>query len=67
MAELRIGRHGVVLLALLVLLLGAEDIVVWVRSGELPAIEFFVGLCVVLVTIALAIYEANRHRLPHHR
>jgi len=64
MVDLHIGRHGVVLLAILFLLLGIEDILIWLNSGEIPAIEFFLGLVLVLAVIAGAIYEAEHFRPP---
>ncbi|MFB6171941.1 MAG: hypothetical protein ABEJ23_05355 [Haloarculaceae archaeon] len=64
MVELQIGRHGVVLLIFMFLLLGAEDILVWLNSGDLPAAEFFVGMLVVLGVILLAIREAIQHPPP---
>ena len=64
MVDLHIGRHGVILLAILFVILGFEDALVWLNSGDLPAIEFFVGLILVLAMIAGAIYEADQHRPP---
>jgi hypothetical protein len=59
MVNLHIGKHGVVLLVLLFLLLGIEDVLIWVRDGDLPALEFFVGLVIVLVVVAWAVRQAN--------
>ncbi|QCC50714.1 hypothetical protein [Halapricum salinum] len=64
MVDLHIGRHGVILLAILFVILGFEDVLVWLNSGDLPAIEFFVGLILVLAVIAGAIYEAEQYRPP---
>lgn len=64
MVKLRIGRHGVIILVLLFLLLGAEDVLIWYNTGALPAIEFFVAMLVVLGIVALAIYESVVHPPP---
>lgn len=66
MVELRIGKHGVVLLLILFLLLGVEDILVWMRAGTLPGVEFFVATAIVVAVFAFAIYEAVSHPPPHH-
>lgn len=66
MVELHIGRHGVVLLVLLFVLMAAEDALIWLNSGTVPAIEFFVGLVLVLGVMALAVLEANLHPPPRH-
>lgn len=66
MVELHIGKHGVVLLILLFLLLGLEDVLVWVNSGTVPAVEFFVGLLLVLGVAAFAVREATLHPPPRH-
>lgn len=66
MVEIHIGRHGVILLVLLFLLLASEDILIWVNSGTVPAIEFFAGLLLVLAVVTLAIWEANQHPPPRH-
>lgn len=64
MARLRIGRHGLLLLLALFLLLGFEDVAIWLRTGALPAVEFFVALLLVVATAAVAIREAVRHPPP---
>lgn len=66
MVEFRIGRHGVVLLVLLFVILGSEDVLIWLNTGSLPAIEFFVGMLLVLVVVALAVHEAVLHPPPRH-
>lgn len=64
MVEFRIGRHGVILLVLLFLLLAGEDILIWVNTGAVPSLEFFVGMVVVLAVVALALREAISHPPP---
>lgn len=64
MVDLHIGKHGVILLALLFVILAFEDVLIWFNRGEVPAIEFFVGLVLVLAVIAAAIYEAELYRPP---
>ncbi|WP_255196668.1 hypothetical protein [Halorarius litoreus] len=66
MVEVNIGRHGVILLVLLFAILAFEDVLVWINSGTLPAVEFFVGLLLVLGVVAFAIREANLHPPPRH-
>ena len=66
MVELHIGKHGVALLILLFLFLGLEDVLVWVNSGTVPAVEFFVGLLLVLGVAAFAVREATLHPPPRH-
>lgn len=61
MVDFQIGRHGVILLVALFLLLGMEDILIWVNTGTLPAIEFFVAMFLVLGVFALAVREAVLH------
>lgn len=64
MVEADIGRNGVLVLVALFLILAAEDVLIWVRSGIVPAIEFFVGMVLVLVVVAFAIWEARHHPPP---
>lgn len=64
MPEIQIGRHGAIFLALLFVILTAEDILIWIRSGAVPALEFFIALLLVLGVVALAIREANLHPPP---
>lgn len=64
MVEIHIGRHGLYLLVLLFVILGAEDVLIWVNSGALPGIEFFAGALLVLAVFALAIHEARLHPPP---
>jgi hypothetical protein len=62
--RLHLGGTGAVLLAVLFVLfvlLGAEDALIWARSGSIPGIEFFLGALFVLAVFAFAIREANRH------
>lgn len=66
MVELDIGKHGVILLVLVFLLMGIEDILIWLNTGALPAIEFFIGIVIVLSILALAIREARHHPPPRH-
>lgn len=66
MVDVHIGRHGVILLVLLFVLLAFEDVLVWLNSGTLPAAEFFVGLLLVLGVVTFAIWEANLHPPPRH-
>jgi len=66
MVQLNIGRRGVLLLVLLFVVMGIEDILIWLNTGEVPTIEFFVGMVIVLTVFALAIREANRHPPPRH-
>ena len=65
MVELEIGRHGVLILLILFLLLGFEDILIWVNQGIMPAIEFFLAMVLVLGVIMFALREANRHKPPN--
>jgi hypothetical protein len=64
MVDLEIGRHGVILLVILFLIFGLEDILIWINRGELPAVEFFVGLILVLALVAWAVREAQLHPPP---
>lgn len=66
MVQLKIGRHGVLLLVLLFVIMGIEDILIWLNTGEVPIIEFFAGMVIILTVFALAIQEANRHPPPRH-
>lgn len=61
-----IGKHGVILLVLVFLLRGIEDILIWLNTGALPAIEFFIGIVIVPSILALAIREARHHPPPRH-
>ena len=66
MISFRIGRHGVVLLLALFVLLGAEDAVIWINRGVVPGVEFFLGALLVLVIVADAIRAAVAHPPPGH-
>ncbi|WP_410767160.1 hypothetical protein [Haloferax sp. DFSO60] len=66
MVNFHIGRGGVVIILLLFLLLELEDILIWVNTGSLPAIEFFVATIIVLGVVAFAIREAVAHPPPRH-
>jgi len=66
MVQLNIGRRGVLLLVLLFVVMGMEDILIWLNTGEVPTIEFFVGMVIVLTVFALAIRELKRHPPPRH-
>lgn len=46
--------------------MGVEDILIWLNTGALPAIEFFIGIVIVLSILALAIREARHHPPPRH-
>lgn len=59
--RLGLGRTGVAIVVLLFLLLGVEDVYVWVDSGVVPGVEFFAALLVVLVVFVVAIREARAH------
>ena len=61
MVDLHIGRHGVIILLVVFLLLAAEDILIWINAGVIPAVEFWFAMAIVLVIVALAIHEANLH------
>lgn len=61
MVEFHIGRHGVILLVACFLLLGAEDVLIWLRTGTLPAVEFFLASVLVLGVLAVAVREAVIH------
>ncbi|MFC6825751.1 hypothetical protein [Halopelagius fulvigenes] len=61
MRDVRLGKHGAVLLAVLFVVLLAEDALIWLRGGAVPGIEFFAGTLAVLAVVAVAVYEANRH------
>lgn len=64
MIDLHIGKHGVVLIVLMFVLLTAEDVFVWLNSGVLPGVEFFVGVLVVLGIVVFAIRESRLHPPP---
>jgi hypothetical protein len=40
-----------------------EDLLIWHRSGALPAIEFLLLDALVVGVLAAAIYQARRHPL----
>lgn len=61
--QLGIGRTGVLIVLLVFLLLAVEDIVIWVNSGVIPGIEFFLASLVVVGIIVVAILQARSHRL----
>ncbi|RDI70606.1 hypothetical protein [Halopelagius longus] len=61
MRDIGLGKHGAVLLAVLFVVLLAEDALIWLRSGAVPGVEFFAGTLAVLAVTAVAVYEANRH------
>lgn len=64
MVDLDIGRHGLVILLILFAVLGAEDVLIWVNSGVVPAVEFFLATLLVLIVVAVAIRESMRHAPP---
>lgn len=64
MADLQIGRHGVILLVVLFLLLAAEDVLIWVESGVVPGVEFFLASLVVGATMAYVIREVQKYEPP---
>ena len=59
----RIDGTGAVILLLVFLLLGAEDILIWVNGGVVPGIEFFLASLLVVGLLAVAILQARDHRL----
>lgn len=62
--ELGIGKTGVAIVVALFLILTAEDLIIWIRSGAVPGLEFFLGVLLVLVVVILAIREARSHPPP---
>lgn len=67
MVELHIGRHGVIILVILFVILTVEDVFVWINSGVVPGIEFFVGAVLVVAIIGFAIQEGMTYRPPGNR
>lgn len=59
MVDLRIGVHGLIILLVVFLLLGLEDILIWINSGVIPGVEFLIATFIVVIVFALAIREAN--------
>lgn len=64
MVDLRIGRHGVIIILVLFLTFAIEDILIWINRGAVPGIEFFVASIVLLVVFAILIRDARNHRPP---
>jgi len=64
MVDLHIGRHGILILLVLFLIMGLEDILVWMNSGVIPGLEFLIAAVIVLAVVVLAIRQANRHPPP---
>lgn len=62
--ELGIGKKGVAIVVALFLILTAEDLIIWIRNGAVPGLEFFLGVLLVLVVVILAIREARSHPPP---
>ena len=66
MVDLDVGPAGAVLLVLVFVLLGAEDVVIWVRAGEVPGLEFFVAAVMLVVVLWLAVRQARANPPPRH-
>ena len=62
--NLQIGRTGLLIVLAIFLLLVAEDVLIWVNSGVIPGVEFFLASLLVVVVFFLAIREAGRHPPP---
>ena len=58
-----LGRSGIVLLLFVAVILVGENLLIWSRSGVLPAIEFLLLDIVVLGVLAAAVYQARRRPL----
>lgn len=67
MVDIDVGWAGAGLLVLVFLLLGAEDVVVWLNGGAVPGVEFFVVAVLVVAVLALAIRRARANPPPRHR
>lgn len=61
MFTLGMGRNGIVILLFVFVLLGAEDVLIWVNGGVVPGVEFFLATLLVLVVFAFAIRQAIAH------
>jgi hypothetical protein len=61
MVEPDVGRHGLAILLVLFVILGVEDVLVWLNSGTVPGIEFFLAALLVVAIAAAAIRESSRH------
>lgn len=59
-----LGRTGIVVLLIAIVLLLGEDLLIFYNSGAIPAIEFLLLDVVVIVILAIAIREARRRKLP---
>lgn len=64
MFSLKMGRNGVLILLFVFILLGAEDVLIWVNSGIVPGVEFFIAMLLILVVFAIAIRQAIAHPPP---
>lgn len=64
MERLRIGKHGVAIVAAIFLLLAVEDLFIWLHSGVVPGIEFFVASVIVVIVFVLAIRQAQKYDPP---
>ncbi|MFC7115232.1 hypothetical protein ACFQH2_10140 [Natronoarchaeum sp. GCM10025703] len=64
MRDLRIGKHGVAVLVAIFLILTIEDIFIWINSGIVPGIEFFIASLAVVVVFALAIRQSQKYDPP---
>jgi hypothetical protein len=62
--ELGLGRTGIGILLAVFLMLTASDIVIWIRDGIVPGVEFFIGTLVVLIVVFLAVRGARAHPPP---
>lgn len=62
--NLRIGRTGLLIVLAVFLILVAEDVLIWINSGLIPGLEFFLASLLVVGVFILAIREARRHRPP---
>ena len=59
-----LGRTGIVVLLIAIAILGGENLLIFLNSGALPAIEFLLFEAVVIAILAIAIREARRRRPP---
>lgn len=56
-----VGRTGVFIVLILFVVLGIEDVYLWVIEGTIPGLEFFLALVIVLIVTVVAIREARTH------
>lgn len=59
-----LGRTGIVVLVIAIVLLLGEDLLILYNSGVVPAIEFLLLDVLVIAILAIAIREARRRNPP---